>query len=98
MPRLKVFNECKNILNVAVQLRKIKLSGQGSSPGYSAVVSLDLRRVGVVEDTGLRAWVSVWNLWGLFGGPPERAHSEVSEAVEELVTKLAADYYRAGNE
>jgi hypothetical protein len=40
---------------------------------------------------------SVWSNSTLFLGPPGSAPREVREIIGELVTKFAADYYRAGN-
>ena len=65
--------------------------------GHYGIVLLHMKRVVMVVATAETRSASVWHEGTIFIGPPGDGPRHVREIISELVTKFAADYYRAGN-
>ena len=93
LPRLSIDQSCPNLLLAFATV------GESSSGPSLAVglVQLQLYRQATLSEVGRSASVGVWNLMHHSWGPAPGAKRRVMEGLEELVTRFAADYYRAGN-
>jgi len=71
--------------------------GELPGGGHWGNVLLQMMREVIVTATAETRSASVWPDNVIFRGPPGDAPRQVLEGIGELVTKFAADYYRAGN-
>lgn len=74
------------------------VSRGGAAIGYYGNVMLTVDRRAVLIATGKSGSVVAWNKSQIISGPESGAKTHVLAVVDELVTTLAADYYRAGNQ
>ncbi len=96
MPRLQVGTDCKNLLSLAVNLSKATTE-QGADVGYYGAIGLEAMREAIIRVTGEFYRLPVWRFDLLVRGRLGEARSDVLRRIDDLITRFAADYYKAGN-
>lgn len=96
MPRLNL-GACEEIVTVSAVIVTVKNVG-GTALGHAGYVEVQVERWATIRKTGAVALLPVWSDGMLFAGPKGTQTKEVNEAIDDLATRLAAAYYKAGNE
>lgn len=68
-------------------------TGIGKTGYYGAIVS-QLNRPGIIEAAQRPAMVVVWLRYATLVGPPGRARGQIREMLDQMLTWLAAGWYR----
>jgi len=99
LPRLRIGKDFLSFVYLNVHVMKEHTVG-GRLQGCAAAVDLKVYRPAHIlsDDLGSRvlfAVVTVWQKGDLLSGSCDSIGQQVKESVDKLVTRLAADYYRA---
>jgi hypothetical protein len=95
LPRLRVSDEsCGNTLYLNVNMDTL----DPPAPGYYGAIRVAVLRNARIVGTGEFVSPPVWQKSTILSGPRGRTGDQVQSVIENLTTKFAAAYYRAGNE
>ena len=93
LPRLQVSDEIgKGIFGVNVYLDTYRI-GQRETLYYGAITTSAMRTV-VIKETGQSSVAFVWTETFMIAGPSNKIRNGVREALHELLTQFAAQWYR----
>lgn len=101
IPRLKTSlgetGHCEALIVTSLDASESSLD-DGTVLGYYASLLLRVDRMATIQATGTNTYVTVWSKGMIFAGPKGAQSKQISGDVDQLVTSLAADYYKVSNE
>jgi hypothetical protein len=96
LARVDLSSKCYDMLYLNLTVDRVH-NQNGQDRGYYGAVRLEVLRPAVLTATNEPTLVTVWVYSVPFVGSTASPQAHALEIVEELLDKLGADYYRAGN-